>query len=256
MRSFFDRQKPICLADLRSAKEDFIHYTYLELTKDVMDLIPKHAQLILDVGCGGGIFEELLSQFRFTGYKIGVDISKERIKLAHSKHIRNSSFIYGDAENLPFKDGLFDCILLIEVIEHISRKERVLKELRRVLREGGQITMTTPNKECISLRIHNKMQQQVISIARLVGRGFPPEHVNEYMSEKQLSELVRQIGFQVKGSINYIKPVALNLLGKVFGIFPPLPPFLYFRFYKSLRRIEKEYNFPYNLKDFFHGRSL
>lgn len=249
VQSFFDKRASVDLVTLTSlAKESFIHYTYLEKRRDIVFLIPRNAQLLLDVGCGGGVFEELLFQCGFGGsYKIGIDISKERLKLAHSKRIQNACFICGDAENLPFRSSLFDCMFLIEVVEHTSRKKEVFKELERILKKDGRIIVTTPNKECVPLKIHNMIQHPFF-LARLVGNKLPAA-VNEYISENELSKMLRETGFQVKGLFSYFRTIGLNV-GKVFGVIPPLPPFLFFRFYNFLRKIEKERNFPYNVGRF------
>jgi ubiquinone/menaquinone biosynthesis C-methylase UbiE len=52
--------------------------------------------------------------------------------------------VIGDAEHLPFKDEAFDAILLQQVLEHVEAPEQVLKESRRVLKEGGSIWVETP----------------------------------------------------------------------------------------------------------------
>ncbi len=52
--------------------------------------------------------------------------------------------IVGDARFLPFKDGVFDGVLCSEVIEHVFEKERVLDEIKRVLRPGGWLILTAP----------------------------------------------------------------------------------------------------------------
>jgi len=51
---------------------------------------------------------------------------------------------------LPFDDGAFDIVLCVEGIEHVVDRHRTLRELRRVLRPGGRLVITTPN--LLSLR--------------------------------------------------------------------------------------------------------
>lgn len=51
----------------------------------------------------------------------------------------------GDATSLPFRDNAFDTILCLELIEHLYQPERMLLEFTRVLKNRGELIMTTPN---------------------------------------------------------------------------------------------------------------
>lgn len=52
--------------------------------------------------------------------------------------------VYGDASRLPFADGAFDCVLLLDVLEHVDMPEAALAEAARVLRPGGDLLLTIP----------------------------------------------------------------------------------------------------------------
>jgi SAM-dependent methyltransferase len=52
--------------------------------------------------------------------------------------------VYGDASRLPFADGAFDCVLLLDVLEHIDMPEAAMAETSRVLRPGGELLLTIP----------------------------------------------------------------------------------------------------------------
>ena len=77
---------------------------------------------ILDVGCGYQPYRCLFGNSRY----LGLDLSLER-----------RPTVVGDARFLPFKDGAFDGIICSEVLEHVFEKEKVLEEIRRVLRPKG-----------------------------------------------------------------------------------------------------------------------
>lgn len=53
--------------------------------------------------------------------------------------------IFGRGEQLPFQNETFDAVLLIEVIEHIVPDRETIMEIKRVLRRGGVLVLTTPN---------------------------------------------------------------------------------------------------------------
>ena len=56
------------------------------------------------------------------------------------------SFQEEDALDLSFDDGVFDCVIALEVIEHVDDPEKFVTEGLRVLRPGGQLIFTTPNR--------------------------------------------------------------------------------------------------------------
>jgi O-antigen/teichoic acid export membrane protein/SAM-dependent methyltransferase len=53
-------------------------------------------------------------------------------------------FVLGDVTTLPFRDGMFDAVVMAEVIEHVVRDYDALKECRRVLRDNGVLVLTVP----------------------------------------------------------------------------------------------------------------
>jgi 2-polyprenyl-3-methyl-5-hydroxy-6-metoxy-1,4-benzoquinol methylase len=56
-------------------------------------------------------------------------------------------------EGLPFADGAFDWVVMLEVIEHVVRAERALEEIRRVLSPRGHLLLSTPNHAFYKSRI-------------------------------------------------------------------------------------------------------
>ena len=50
----------------------------------------------------------------------------------------------GDGYRLPFADATFDCVVASEVLEHLTRDDEALAEIRRVLKPGGQIAVSVP----------------------------------------------------------------------------------------------------------------
>ncbi|MBI2144957.1 glycosyltransferase [Candidatus Woesearchaeota archaeon] len=103
--------------------------------------------VVADIGCGPGV---LISQLPKNKLTVAVDVSEQTVKFAtdlNKKMGRNVKGVVALAEKLPFKDNTFDCVFMIEVIEHMPREleARALSEVKRVLKPGGQFIMTTPN---------------------------------------------------------------------------------------------------------------
>ena len=104
---------------------------------------------ILDIGCSQGIVCLLLGREGFQC--IGIDYEKKAIEFALAEHEKEEeivrqriSFELMDATSLPFEDGCFDTIILGEILEHLTHPEKVLKEARRVLKDGGIAVITVP----------------------------------------------------------------------------------------------------------------
>lgn len=110
-----------------------------ELIKNL--LIPNNPEKILDIGCGTGeTLTFLKTQFPKASLQ-GVDLSPEAVKFTQKRGHRAR---ISEATNLPFKDGSFDSVLLLDVIEHIDDDNSVIKEAKRVLKSGGIIILTAP----------------------------------------------------------------------------------------------------------------
>lgn len=93
---------------------------------------------ILDVGCGAGNMMHHLAQY---GTVTGVDNFEKPLEICRQ---RGYDCRLAPAEQLPFQDNTFDLVALLDVIEHCGDDIAVLKESRRVCREGGRILITTP----------------------------------------------------------------------------------------------------------------
>lgn len=107
---------------------------------------------LLEIGCGAG---NLLLQATVAGsYPVALDLSmqaltfvRSRLEEAQSAPEAPNGFVCTQAigESLPFRDNLFDCILLSEVVEHLEAPQISIREAVRVLCPGGRLLVTTPN---------------------------------------------------------------------------------------------------------------
>lgn len=97
---------------------------------------------ILDVGCGNGNLFTLLPDGKYELF--GVDFSENMIAEAKRKCGDKAAFEVGDAENLPFGDDTFDVIVCNASFHHYIHPDTVLKEMHRVLRDGGRVLIGDP----------------------------------------------------------------------------------------------------------------
>lgn len=92
---------------------------------------------VLMLGCGTAEESELLKVFNPQKI-VGIDISEKSIEVA-KKSYPDLEFYVGDMLNLPFKDNEFDFIFSSLAISHVEDKDKVFKELYRVLDNDGEV---------------------------------------------------------------------------------------------------------------------
>jgi ubiquinone/menaquinone biosynthesis C-methylase UbiE len=106
----------------------------------VKKYLPKRAERILDLGCGTGIFFEELTGWG--GLVVGIDSSVKMLGIAR-KRAGGASLVCADADHLPFKDGSFDVVVSITLLQNVPKPEETMKEIARVLKPGGVAIVTS-----------------------------------------------------------------------------------------------------------------
>jgi len=115
----------------------------------IKNLRLKGSEVVLDCGCGDGIFFSILKNR--CAWVIGLDVTRSNFQTAKGLTKDNVSLVLGDAQNLPFKTGQFDRVLCTEVLEHLQNDVKALKEIRRVLANNGFLVLTVPNQSYLFL---------------------------------------------------------------------------------------------------------
>ena len=102
---------------------------------------------VLDVCCGPGM---ITAAAIARGAKTkGIDFSAAAIEIATS-NVPDAEFYEGDAQSMPFKDNFFDSVICGFGIIHVPDPRKALSEMRRVLKPGGRLAVSTweaPNPE-------------------------------------------------------------------------------------------------------------
>ena len=96
---------------------------------------------VLEIGCGDGGGAGIFSRVFAPGLYHGLDVDPAMIRVA-SKRLagplgRNTAFVLGDAERLPYGTDAFDAVVNFGIIHHLPDWRRGVAELARVLRPGG-----------------------------------------------------------------------------------------------------------------------
>ena len=99
---------------------------------------------VLDAGCGSGYGS---AEFRAAASVVAADISADAVRHARQNFQRPGvTFLQASCEAIPFADATFDLVTAFEVIEHLDNWRRLLAEAKRVLKPGGVLLVSTPNK--------------------------------------------------------------------------------------------------------------
>ena len=103
-----------------------------------------HGGAVLEVGCGTGMgLPYLQVHARMT---VGGDYTMDLLREAR-RHLPDANLVRMDAQHLPFVDGAFDAVLMLEMIYYVADQEAAFAECRRVLKPGGRLMVCLPNRD-------------------------------------------------------------------------------------------------------------
>lgn len=158
----------------------------------------------LDLGCSVGGMVRRLGQ---AGYSVaGVDVDVQRLAIANHFLAEEpplsarASLFAAEGEHLPFTASMFDLVVCVEVLEHVTQPRAVLQEIYRVLRPGGWAFVTTPNRFALGKEPH----------VGLRGVGFLPRSLMDPYVRMRLG-----IPYRRKRNLSYGE--VTRLFGEVFG---------------------------------------
>ena len=120
----------------------------LEAVERAWSVESGNGKTILDLSCGGG---DTATMLRDLGYKV---IATDYVTPpAMGADIHRVSGVDLNCF-LPFRDGPFDAVNLVEVIEHIENQPQLIREFARVLKPDGRLLISTPN----ILNVHSRLR--------------------------------------------------------------------------------------------------
>jgi SAM-dependent methyltransferase len=104
---------------------------------------------VLEAGCGVGAQTIVLARRNPEARFTCIDVSEASLAIAQARitdnAIANVGFRHADLLSLPFDEASFDHVFMNFVLEHCGDPAKALRELHRVLRPGGTITITEPD---------------------------------------------------------------------------------------------------------------
>jgi len=175
--------------------------------------------LLLDIGCGTGLFIE---RYLTSGNcAIGIDISRGMITQARER-CPLSEFIVGTAETLPFYENTFDAVTSLLAFSYIEKPDKMAADIYRILRPGGRLALCTLGKNFLTsivpalYRIGEKME------IRRIGVGDFDER---YYSEEEMNTILTGAGF-VDVMVKRCSFAHVSLAPPIFKLAKKLEPFV------------------------------
>jgi SAM-dependent methyltransferase len=104
---------------------------------DLLDLLGAGGGLCLDLGCGSGLYFDVLAASGRT--VVGLDCSADQLRIAQG---RSRQIVRGDAAALPFADGTFPTVVTVWISTDVEDFAAVLGECARVLTAGGLLVFS------------------------------------------------------------------------------------------------------------------
>ncbi|MBM4272174.1 MAG: class I SAM-dependent methyltransferase [Deltaproteobacteria bacterium] len=151
----------------------------------ILPYIGEHDEHIADIGCGEGITLEHLNRIFPEKYFLGIDPLRENLTIC-ARH--NLKITGGDVYNLPVRNCSFDCVLLLEVIEHLLSPDPAVSEIQRILKPKGKLILIFPNDKIFRLAR--------IMTGKIKEAFYNPGHLKQW-TPGDMRRLLNRNGFEI-----------------------------------------------------------
>lgn len=175
----------------------------------------------LEVGPGSGIYLPVLADLY--DQVVGIDVETAYLEHAGrlSQRCPNLSLVADDITSSRLEPKSFDLILCTEVIEHIANSRAALQGMHRLLRKGGTLVLSTPQRYSpLELTARVAFLPGVIDLVRVIYREpiLETGHIN-LMTERELTDQLSAAGFAVteRHKSGMYLPLVAEFLGN-FGL--------------------------------------
>jgi len=176
-----------------------------------LELINKENISVLDVACGTGDMIESFLKYKNDINIIGLDPSKEMLKIAKEK-LPNIKFIQGYATDLPFENNTFDIVSISFGIRNVVDTQKAIEEFYRVLNKKGILLIlefTKSNGEntlrkCVDFYT-NKFSPVIGGLFSKNKKAYEylPKSIENFYTKDMLCKLIEKEGFVVKKAKNF-----------------------------------------------------
>lgn len=216
---------------------DAMRRDYAPWMDEVLGYAGTSGMRVLDVGCGQGI--DVVRYAAAGAVATGIDLTPRHTEIARM-HLASADLdgtvVQGDAESLPFDDGSFDRVSSNGVLHHTPGIEPALREIRRVLRPGGEARIILYNRSSLHYWVNQFLYAGVLkgglirerSMADVLSAGVEVSSidarplVNVY-SPRQTRKMMERAGFtDVHTVVTHLHLDDAFLYSRVSRAFPKL----------------------------------
>ncbi|MDP8051839.1 bifunctional demethylmenaquinone methyltransferase/2-methoxy-6-polyprenyl-1,4-benzoquinol methylase UbiE [Pasteurella atlantica] len=189
-----------------------IHRIWKRFTIDCSGV--RQGQKVLDLAGGTGDFSAKFSRLvGSTGEVVLADINSSMLEVGREKLrnlgvVGNVSYVQANAENLPFADNTFDCVIISFGLRNVTDKDKALRSMYRVLKPGGRLLVLEFSKPIIdpisqaynfySFNILPKIGEAVVNDGD--SYRYLAESIRMHPKQDELKEMMQQAGFE---SVDY-----------------------------------------------------
>lgn len=164
---------------------------------------------LLEIGCGAGNL--LLQATVRESYPVAIDLAMQALTFVRSRlreaksgseAPRDFMCIQSIGELLPLASGIFECVLLSEVIEHLEAPQISIKEAARVLQPGGRLLVTTPNYRSLW-----PLMERAVDMMNMAPKMAGEQHISRF-HPASLKRLLTEAGLSIEyfGTIYNLSP--------------------------------------------------
>ena len=205
---------------------------YEHLHRYAMSLQYVQGKQVLDLASGEGYGSYHLS--KIAASVVGVDIDEAAVSHAQQRYVKhcNLSYRVGNCARIPLDDRSIDVVVSFETIEHHDQHERMICEIKRVLRPDGLLIISSPNKKTYSedLGNHNHFHIRELYLeefnnllaasflqVKLYGQKLLTGSVITPLDQSKLSGLDLCLGVSIESELHF-QPSCKGLGGAVYFI--------------------------------------
>ncbi len=143
---------------------------------------------ILDVGCASGRMVNEISKILPHAQLSGIDVYKKAIIFGKKKY-PHIQFKVADAHKLPFRNNSFDLVLSYETIEHVQNPEKVLLEMKRVVKKNGFVIVAMDSGNWLFRIVWYVWE-------KTKGKVWQNSHLHPF-KHTELETLIKKVGFKI-----------------------------------------------------------
>ncbi len=201
---------------MKTASEQLKGNTFQpDIYEKILPLLPdRKDSTILDVGSGTGFFCAKMLEAGYTDL-IACDLPQFDFKVPEVPyHGCNLN------ETIPLQDNSVDCVVSIEVAEHIDHHQNYFSEIFRVLKPGGRAIFSTPNIQGLGSRVHFLIHGTTDGARR----PFDPLKVSGLQHVNCLG--IQHFQYYIHHNGGTIRNLATNHFRGSSLVFAPLVPFM------------------------------